>query len=183
MTLLTLKNHRCMKAIGLFFLFTALLMSCSKEKEPLEPYIEMDRESFEKELAAWNLQGLKNYRFSYAYLDALPYLGPVEIAIEEGSEPIIVENPYEYVENIRFKSIDDIYGALNYLLDEMEKLKTEANRPDRFEVKATAMQIEYEPTFHYPKHILYYVRYVEKDIAGTADETFFQIVITEFHIN
>ena len=169
-----------MKAIYLFFIFTALFISCSGSTEPVEPLIEMDRESFEKEFAAWNLQGIKNYQFSYEYSSSSigPSLKPVKITIEEGTESII-EHPYDYIESVPYTSIAQLYERLNYLFEDIEKIKkgTYSRRP----VKSAILQIEYDTQYHYPQMIRYTVLFM--NMEGIGGNPHFIMRVIDLHKN
>jgi len=148
-----------MKFLLLSLLSVYLFMSCSKNNNPL---IEVDRETFEKEHIAWDVQNIKNYIFTYEYSsNSMPFYGLVKITIQEGHEPII-EHSYDYIENIPYTSIAGIYEQLNNLFDDMEKIKKRTY--SHYTVESAILRIEYDTQYHYPKKISHVVVLTDKGI-------------------
>ena len=149
-----------MKAIGLFSIFIALFMSCSKE-----PLIEMDREAFEREFAAWNEQNIQNYQFSYE-CNRARYSHYAKIAIEEGKEPILMEPPDVPIERVPYRSIAHLYEEINSYFEDIEKIKKRLGSYASNPVKSATLHIEYDTQYHYPKKVLYAVHYINMSMIG-----------------
>jgi len=165
------------KSYSFIVLLTCAVMSCSKIPQIK---IDFDRETFEKEYAAWSAQNIKNYQFIYEYCSmAMRFNGPVKITIEEGNEPII-EHSFDYIENIPYTSIADMYERINGMFDYMEGIKN-GNSP--YKVKSATLQIEYNTQFHFPKKVFNSVIFTDKDGTAIPGSGSITIEITDFLSN
>jgi len=151
-----------MKKIKLLFaiaLFGALMVACNKD----ELFMEIaDNEIFEREYTAWSKQIINNYQFVYEYRSLhLPFYGPVKITIEDGRESVI-EHPYDYIENVPYKSITQIYALLINIFDTIGEIKK--GTYSHYKVESVTLRIDYDTQYHYPKNIFYALSLTDKGI-------------------
>ncbi|MDR1306696.1 MAG: DUF6174 domain-containing protein [Treponema sp.] len=157
---------------SLFALLLVFLNSCGNPfNEKLT--VNADRETFEKERAAWNSGDIKNYRFTYEFFNDAGPAGPVKITVRENEAPV-VENPDQYHEYVMAETMPQIYDFINGTFDFIETVKN--GTYDGLKIVSVTLQISYDGQYHYPREVAFSEGYAEPVDGGG----YYTLKITEF---
>jgi hypothetical protein len=156
-----------------FLLVSFIIFSSCEVVENGDLVIQMDKETFDKEYSAWELQNLRNYQFIYDFSNDAGPLGPVKITIKEDN-PIIIENSNEYNDNIIATNITEIYEFINSTFDFIESVKN--GTYSGFKIKNLTLTVKYNKQYHYPTDVNF-SEYYEELVDGGGNYT---LRITDF---
>jgi hypothetical protein len=156
----------------LFALLLVFLNSCGNLFNK-DLTIDADKETFEKERALWNSQGIKNYHFIYEFFNDAGPAGPVKITVRENEAPVI-ENSNQHSEYVVAENIPQIYDFINGSFDFIEAVKN--GTYDGFKIVSVTLQISYDAQYHYPREVIFSEGYAEPVDGGG----YYTLKITEF---
>jgi hypothetical protein len=156
----------------LYCFFIVALCVFQNSCEPVD--IQMDKEKFDRERAAWNSLNLKNYQFTYQHFSAStgPF-GPYTITVRENEETV-VENTGRHADNLTFKTIEEVYAYAGRTFELAKSVKDGSY--DGHKLRSIIFNITYDAQHHYPTQAELSTRYVD-NIVGGANYT---LMITEF---
>ncbi|MDD2771977.1 MAG: DUF6174 domain-containing protein, partial [Bacteroidales bacterium] len=107
-----------MKKIFVIFVFSmGTILSCSKNPEMK---VDIDRESFEKEYAAWEAQHIENYVFTFDYMSSdIGPNGPATISVQNNVSSVLESQTPHKVPFV--KSVRELFDFIGWTLENIER--------------------------------------------------------------
>ena len=135
-------------------LMCVVFLGCRPEPEP-EPYIVFDRESFDRERAAWEEQGIVNYTVAEEF-DSNPPTPKVRIfvegnAITRAEDLLLGEliNPSSFTHSFPLRTISGVYAMIAETYENMKETIHDEWRGRN--IKYVRINVTYNKEFHYPE--------------------------------
>ncbi|MDR2600887.1 MAG: DUF6174 domain-containing protein [Spirochaetaceae bacterium] len=144
-----------------------LLSSCwlNPEAEVVREAFRFDQERFDRERAAWNAAGIKNYRFD-VHVDGLGAFSIIRYFIENGSfkNRVFIKLGSIDHSNPGFTTIPEFYAKIERFVQEKRK-EYEGLNPD---YERYLIDVEYNSEYHFPIKEEVYIFSSRGDIVGSG---------------
>jgi hypothetical protein len=177
--LLISKSNKQMKKIFVIFVFSmGTILSCSKNPEMK---VDIDRESFEKEYAAWEAQHIENYVFTFDYMSSdIGPNGPATISVQNNVSSVLESQTPHKVPFV--KSVRELFDFIGWTLENIERSIEDKDKNKEYPVKSVTLKVTYNEQYHYPEKVKYgEVHYVKKNAEIPPGlNSSFELNITEF---
>ena len=168
-----------MKKTYLVLVFSmSTILSCSKIPEIK---VDIDRETFEKEYAAWEAQHIENYVFTFDYMgNSTGPFGPATVSAQN-NESTILENQtpgrVPIVQNVK-----ELFDFIGRSLDNIERSLEDKDKNKEYPLKSVTLKVTYNEQYHYPEKVIYSTDYYVKKNAYITPGlgSSFELNITEF---
>ena len=156
-----------------------ILLSCSKIPEMK---VDIDRESFEKEYAAWEAQHIENYLFTFDYRsNHVGLFGPATISVQNNVSSVLESQTPHKVPLVQ--SVKEIFDFIGRTLENFEKaIEDNDNKNKEYPIKSITLIVIYNQQYHYPEKVKYGIGYYVKknDVPPPGLGTSAELNITEF---
>ncbi len=155
-----------------------ILLSCSKIPEMK---VDIDRESFEKEYAAWEAQNIENYVFTFDYLSSdIGPNGPATIRVQDGVSSILENQTPNRIPMVQ--SIGELFDYIGRTLENLERSIEDNDKNKKYPIKSITLKVTYNPQYHYPEKVIYAASHYTKKSAEVPPglNSSSELKITEF---
>ena len=168
-----------MKKIFVIFVFSmGTILSCSKNPEMK---VDIDRESFEKEYAAWEAQHIENYVFTFDYMSSdIGPNGPATISVQNNVSSVLESQTPHKVPFV--KSVRELFDFIGWTLENIERSIEDKDKNKEYPVKSVTLKVTYNEQYHYPEKVIYAASHYTKKSAEVPPglNSSSELKITEF---
>jgi hypothetical protein len=168
-----------MKKVFLVLFFSmGTILSCSKIPEMK---VDIDRESFEKEYAAWEAQHIENYVFTFDYMSSdIGPNGPATISVQNNVSSVLESQTPHKVPFV--KSVRELFDFIGWTLENIERSIEDKDKNNEYPVKSVTLNITYNEQYNYPEKVKYGASYYIKknEVPPPGLGTSSELNITEF---
>lgn len=154
------------------------MLSCSKIPEIK---VDIDRETFEKEYAAWEAQHIENYVFTFDYMgNSLGPIGPATVRVQNNESTILGNQTPGRV--LIVQNIKELFDFIGWTLDNIERSLEDKDKNKEYPLKSVTLKVTYNEQYHYPEKVIYSTdHYVKKNAYITPGlGSSFEFNVTEF---
>jgi hypothetical protein len=114
-----------------------------------------DKTTFDREFAAWQAAGIKNYQYTFKYFaEFCGTLGPYTITVKEHAQSVITPVPNPNKASLITEDIDKVYADIKGFIKYIETIKENGGcDSDGDKFSTLQIEVEYDTVYHYPKYI------------------------------